>query len=191
MTDTPQPQHPPDGEILRQIAQGNLARFDLFVDRHKRPLFAYILSKTPDRHRAEDLTQEVFLKAFRNPPAQLNHESARPWLLTLARHTVIDDHRARSSRPSLCSGELPDHAHHRDTPLERLTRADTAAHLRELIRQLPEEQRETLTLRIDAQLTYQQIADLTETPVQTVRSRMRYALDKLRHALSHEQEAHS
>src|SRR4051794_270796 len=92
-----------DAEVLRRIADGDPTPFDFLVDRYKHRLFSHIRRRINDPHRAEDLTQEVFLRLFRAArgrgysPVQA---SVVTWLFTIANNCVIDHLRAESRRPA-------------------------------------------------------------------------------------------
>jgi RNA polymerase sigma-70 factor (ECF subfamily) len=78
-------------------------------DEHAGALCAYVVRLTGDRGRAEDVVQETLLRAWRNPRVlDQSQGSPRAWLFTVARRIVIDDWRARQSRPEVSTAELPD-----------------------------------------------------------------------------------
>jgi RNA polymerase sigma factor (sigma-70 family) len=187
-------QSPPEGEnssILVQIGQGDHRRFDSFVNRHKNRLFAYILHRVADRHRSEDLTQEVFFRAFRamargkSPP----ESGIAAWLFTIARHCVIEFLRSSGRKPLLLEADLaarkplPSRGH-RSTdpsdPAEAVQRDDERRRIEGLLAKLPEDQREVLALRVFGGLTVLEIAESTGCSLNTVKSRLRYGLLKIR-----------
>src|SRR4051794_12896515 len=86
------PSQPADAEILKQIANGDLSRFDDLVDRYKTRLFRHIHRRIRDPHRAEDLTQEIFLRLFRAARAGAYTGQARvvTWLFTIPGNCVTD-----------------------------------------------------------------------------------------------------
>jgi RNA polymerase sigma-70 factor (ECF subfamily) len=78
-------------------------------DEHAGALWAYVVRLTGDRGRAEDVVQETLLRAWRNPRVlDQSQGSPRAWLFTVARRIVIDDWRARQSRPEISTAELPE-----------------------------------------------------------------------------------
>jgi RNA polymerase sigma-70 factor (ECF subfamily) len=85
---------------VAQTADDELVR--ALYDEHAGPLLGYVLRLTSgDRGRAEDVVQETLLRAWRHPEALARAPgSARPWLCTVARHIVVDHHRARAARPT-------------------------------------------------------------------------------------------
>jgi RNA polymerase sigma-70 factor, ECF subfamily len=78
-------------------------------DEHAGALWAYVVRLTGDRGRADDVVQETLLRAWRNPRVlDQSQGSPRAWLFTVARRIVIDDWRARQSRPEFSTAELPE-----------------------------------------------------------------------------------
>ena len=107
--DLPETRHPPDqrpiavedAEILAEIARGDLRRFDALVDRYKCRLLSYIGHRVADRHHAEDLTQESFLRLFRaaRSGGYSGQASVSTWLFTIAENCATDYLRASGRRP--------------------------------------------------------------------------------------------
>ena len=190
-------QQPLADEVLMLAFQAGDARaFEQLVQRHRSAIFNFLLRLLGDRARAEDLLQETWLKVVRSAPSYEKKAKFTTWVYTIARNLCVDQsrrdrHRATSSLDAARSdaegeaqplGErVPDS---RPTP-------DRAAHgmqLRDAIevalKKLPEEQREVFLLREYAGVPFKEIADVTGVPENTVKSRMRYALEGLRRALS-------
>ena len=150
-------------------------------DEHAAALLSFGLRLTGgDRGAAEDLVQETLLRAWRRPdgldPAR---GPARPWLLTIARHVAIDQHRARSARPT----EVDDSSLARvgvdddiDTALDGWLVADALA-------TLTHEHREALVHTYYAGRTVTEAAAVLHVPVGTVKSRVFYGLRALKVAL--------
>ena len=89
-----------DVEILAEIAQGNLGRFDVLVDRYKARLMSYIGHRVPDRHHAEDLAQEAFLRLFAaRSGGYSGRASVSTWLFTIADNCATDHLRAAGRQP--------------------------------------------------------------------------------------------
>jgi len=161
------------------------------VNRYKNRLFAYIAHRVSDRHRAEDLTQEVFLRAFRATARGkvLQPDGIAAWLFTIARNCVIEFLRSSGRKPlrletDLAPGErLPSRGGRSPgatDPAEAAERADGRQRIKRLLARLPEEQREVLALRVFGGLTVAEIAESTGCSPGTVKSRMRYGLLKIR-----------
>jgi len=179
---------------MLRFQRGDLAAFSQLVQRHKIPLFNFILRHVRTPSAAEDLLQDVFLKLVQNS-ADFKHEARfTTWLYTIARNLCIDHFRKMSLRnhDSLDQETLPERRTLHDTTPNSSVDANVerAALSRELrhpivdaVENLPEDQREVFLLREVANLPFKEIATITETPENTVKSRMRYALERLQSAL--------
>jgi RNA polymerase sigma-70 factor (ECF subfamily) len=197
------PDEPPisieDAEILAEIAQGDCGRFDVLVDRYKVRLTSYLAHRVPDRHRAEDLAQEAFLRMFRS--ARTGGYSGRAavctWLFTIADNCATDCLRASGrQRLALESDMAVERSDGRSGVLDRFVSADLdpadAAAYREsqdradaLLASLPEEQRRVVALKILGGLTLAEVAEVVGCPVGTVKSRLLYGLRKIEAFLAH------
>jgi RNA polymerase sigma-70 factor (ECF subfamily) len=178
--------------IIHQIAQGNYTHFDLLVSRYKNRLFGYILHRIPDWHRAEDLVQEVFLRAFRamTRKAAIRPDKVGAWLFTIARNCLAESFRSGGRKPLLLERELaagggpvpfpkPPGPDGHD-PGAEMRLADERRRIESLLARLPEEQAEVIALRVFGELTLGEIAESTGRPLGTVKSRMRYGLLKIK-----------
>jgi RNA polymerase sigma-70 factor (ECF subfamily) len=89
-----------DAELLRQSAGGDRAAFDRFVTRHQDAVYRYLTMVSANEADAEDVLQETFLSAWRSAGSFRGGDSARGWLLTIARHALGRLHRLRVDEPS-------------------------------------------------------------------------------------------
>ncbi len=166
--------------------QGGDARaFEVLVRRHRTPVFSFLVRLTGDRARAEDLCQETFLRVVRSVDGWAPRSRFQTWLYAIARNQAVDEARRRALRRAEPLDGSPGH----DVPSEDLApdRRAEAALLRPVLEaalaSLPDEQREVFLLREYAGLRFHEIAEVTGTPENTVKSRMRYALEALRERL--------
>src|SRR5512138_1072566 len=166
--------------------QGGDARaFEALVRRHRTPLFSFLLRLTGDRGRAEDLCQDALLRAVRASAGWEPRARVQTWLYAIARNLAVDESRRQAFRRAEPLDAGPGAAAASDDPSP--DRAAEAALLRPKLEAalaaLPDEQREVFLLREYAGLPFQEIARVTGAPENTVKSRMRYALEGLRRAL--------
>ena len=149
---------------------------------HGGPLFAFCVRFTGDRGRAEDVVQEVMLRAWRNlDRLELGDRSIRPWLMTCARNVLTDEHRAAGARPRLAEddGALAGIA----VGTEDIDRAVESWTMAEALQRLSGEHREVL---VECYWLGRSVAEAAHTlhiPPGTVKSRTYYALRALRLAL--------
>ena len=185
----------PDEALMRRYQAGDASAFALLMRRHLGRLFNFIARQTGNRAVAEDLAQEVFLRVVERA-GDFKHEARfTTWLYTIARNQCIDHLRKAQLRkhPSLDDGGPDsDRAPLRDrlenqsvgSSGERVAMdAEVKGRILAGLAALPEEQREVFLLREVSNLPFQEIATVTGVPENTVKSRMRYALERLREGL--------
>jgi RNA polymerase sigma-70 factor, ECF subfamily len=171
-----------DGELLDQWRAGDHEAFATLYGRHSRALYLYLVSLVGDTAVAEDLLQETFLRVIRWEGARRNgHGTLGPYLATIARNKATDwlrrTRRDREARRAIGRTRLL-RARECDRPSGL-----TAQEASELLWRLPPEQLEVVVLRIYGSCSFADIAGVTGAPINTVISRFRYGLEKIRDAL--------
>lgn len=172
-----------DGELLARYRGGDVSAMDRLVDRHAATVFAFVFRFVGDRELAEDLTQEVWLKLLRRPEGFDGRAKLTTWLFAVARNTCLDHLRRQRRRvnESASGGDgldaLPDPG---PEVLDQVAERELGRLVTEAVDALPDEQREVFLLRERTPLSFQEIADALELPRDTVKSRMRYALERIR-----------
>ena len=136
-------------------------------------LLRYIQRSGGGSH-SEDLLQETFVRALEKPEKVCHAGSPRAWLYGIARH-VVNDSLRRNARTQELTIDPPALEHPETDP--------RVAAIRTAMQKLPSDQHETLKLRIEAELSYEEIAAVLNIQVGTVRSRLHYAVRKLRVAI--------
>lgn len=185
-----------DEKLMARYQRGEMRAFEILLSRHRKGVFGFIFRFANNRATAEELLQDVFLRVVDKAATFEQRSKFTTWLYTIARNLCIDHLRKMQHRrhPSL---DQPVQAGEEGgmTLLDRISTddpaPDRAAHnlrVRDLIRQaiaaLSPEQREVFLMREDAGLPFEEIARIVDAPVNTVKSRMRYALQNLRTQLS-------
>ena len=183
-----------DESLMLRYRDGDVRAFELLVTRHRKALFNFILRFVRDTAAAEDVTQETFLRLVKGADAYERQAKFTTWLYTIARNLCVDaarrgKHRKAASLDAPLGDEdgaasLLDLVPDAGAGVDRQAQSrELAVRLRQAIEALPDEQREIFLLREVADLQFNEIANVIGCPENTVKSRMRYALEKLREAL--------
>jgi RNA polymerase sigma-70 factor (ECF subfamily) len=181
-----------DEELLAAYQQGDTGAFELLLRRHRAPLFSFLVRMLGDREKAEDLAQEAFLRIVKGAQAWEHRARFQTWLFTIARNLCVDaSRRDRFRRADSLDQTGPDDepAMVESIPGREIdpSRGAQSARLRPLLQKallgLPSEQREVFILREQAGVPFKEIAEMVGVNENTVKSRMRYALEGLRKAL--------
>lgn len=169
------------------LRDGSADAFEVFYDRHGGPAFSLAYRIAGDRNVAEDITQEAFMSIWRSRTRfDRSRGSVRAWVLGIVHHRAIDALRRNS-------GHLRHHAsaegiEERFEAPERteveVARLDEASEVREAIGTLPGDQQEVVRLAYFGGFSHTEIADMLDTPIGTIKGRMRLGLEKLRRALA-------
>ena len=165
---------------MQAYAGGDAAAFETLYRRHKDPLYRYFLRHVASPDQAAELFQDVWKNVIQ---ARLRYRPDAPfgaWLFRLAHNRLMDHFRMQ--RPTT---EVPEtlEAPSAERPDELASRRSEAARLLRALALLPAEQREVIVLREERELTLEQIAEIQGVGRETVKSRLRYALVKLREVL--------
>lgn len=170
-----------DEQLMAEVATGRAERLELLVRRYATPLLSFLHRLVGDRHRAEDLFQDVFLAVWTNRRLYQPPRPFRPWLYTIALNRCRAHLRSRRE-PAV--GLDADALAGATTPAEGLaTRQETARQVFLAVQGLPTQQRIVVTLRVWDELPYAQIAEVMNLSEATVRSHMHHALAALRREL--------
>jgi RNA polymerase sigma-70 factor (ECF subfamily) len=157
-----------DRQLVEQTLAGDTRAFAALVDRYGPPITSLCYASTLDRAEADDLTQEIFLSAWRKLASFRGEAAFSTWLFALARNACIDRSRRKGARPQQ---QLATAASEEVTAADDPDSATVAAILA-LARTLSEPLRQALLLRDIQGLSYDEIATIQGVPVGTVRSRI-------------------
>lgn len=176
-----------DKQLVDSYRNGNVASFELLVERHQNKVFSYILSLVRDRQLADDIFQDTFLKIIRTIKAGAYKEEGKfiQFAMRIA-HNLVIDHFRKSQRLPMADSvnkdyDLIDNAKITDLSVEdRMVTEQVYDDIRKMIDFLPEEQREVLNMRMYADMSFKDIAEATNVSINTALGRMRYAIINLR-----------
>lgn len=178
-------------EWLQQYRLGNSEALGRLIEQYRRPLFKFLLNMVHDMDLAEEIYQDVWLRAIRNLH-RFNGTNMLSWLFKIAHNRMIDHHRkkkpltpldstsedGRTLYESLPSSE-PD-------PAQHVSARDLGTRIAEAVAELPDEQREVFLLRQNANLSFKEIARIQHVSINTALGRMHYAMQHLRDLLQDE-----
>ncbi|HMD56436.1 MAG TPA: sigma-70 family RNA polymerase sigma factor [Solirubrobacteraceae bacterium] len=175
-----------DEDLMQLVRRGHADAFEVIYDRHADAAFSLAYRMCGQRALAEDVVQESFLALWRSGARyDRNRGSVRTWALGIVHNRGIDALRRRAVRER---GRVSDEGIEERLAAPELTdveaaRRDEAHEIRDALDQLPDEQSRVIELAYFGGLTHVQIASMLDTPVGTIKGRMRLGLAKMRMAL--------
>jgi RNA polymerase sigma-70 factor, ECF subfamily len=175
-----------DEDLMQLVRRGQAPAFELIYERHSQAAFSLAYRMAGSRGVAEDVVQEAFLNIWRSGARyERSRGSVRTWLLGIVHHRAIDALRrsfVHEKRRASDEGieELLETGERTDA---EAARHEEAATVRSALRGLPAEQSQVIELAYFGGFTHTEIAAMLETPVGTIKGRMRLGLEKMRHAL--------
>ncbi len=174
-----------DNELIQLFQHGNPRAFDVLIDRHQERIFNAINFMVKDSYLAEDLIQDIFIKIIGNLKLGKYNDEGKflPWALRIAHNYCVDHFRKVKRTPTIKTSDdqdLFEIIKHTDHPADyKMTRSQSHRDIQELVDLLPEEQREIIVLRHYANLSFKEIAQMTNCSINTALGRMRYGLINL------------
>ncbi|MDE3124107.1 MAG: sigma-70 family RNA polymerase sigma factor [Bacteroidota bacterium] len=178
-------QHLLDNDLILYFQGGNQAALETLVNRHKEKIFTSILFMVKDKYLAEDLFQDVFIKIIDTLRTNRYNEEGKfiQWALRIA-HNLCVDYFRKVKRNSIISSDDKDVFNMLNLTNESadtsIIQLQTRQKLHDMLKHLPEEQREVIILRHFADMSFKEIAKITNTSINTSLGRMRYGLINLR-----------
>ena len=179
-----------ESELVSAYIQGNDAAFDTLVERYKSKIYTTIYLVVKDQYVAEDLMQDTFIKAIKTLRNGKYNEEGKflPWILRIGHNLAIDYFRRAKRYPKVVfedGSNVFNTLDFSENSIEtKQIKKESHEHLRGLIKQLPDQQREVLIMRHYEDMSFQEIADATGVSINTALGRMRYALINLRKLMS-------
>jgi len=174
---------PDDSALMLRYRDGDLAAFEVLYRRHNDAVFRYLLRLCRHRATAEDVFQDVWGKIVKARDSYRPTAKFSTFLYRVA-HNCFIDHIRRNKRHTQTATMEPDsQPDQADLPEVEAERSLARRRLEAALRELPEEQRDVFLLSEEAGLTLDQIAFVTDSNRETAKSRLRYAVNKLRAAI--------
>ncbi len=175
-----------DQELIRMYVSGSELGLEVLIDRYKSKLYTSIYLLVKDDYLAEDIFQDTFIKVINTLRSGRYNEEGKflPWVMRIAHNLVIDYYRKERRTPVVVNSDgfdIFDVLHFADESAEaRMIREQTHKDLRKMIQLLPDDQKEVLIMRHYGEMSFKEIADVTDVSINTALGRMRYALNNLR-----------
>lgn len=175
-----------DQQLIQIYAGGDENGLKMLIDRYKSKIYTSIYMRVKDEFIAEDIFQETFIKVINTIKSGGYNEEGKflPWVVRIAYNMVIDYFRKEKRSPTVVTGdgydifEVMDFAD--DDAERKMVRSQIDVDLQKLIQLLPDDQKEVLIMRHFCDMSFKDIAEVTEVSINTALGRMRYALSNLR-----------
>lgn len=171
-----------DAGLMQAYARGDGGAFEQLYSRHRGPLYRFLQRQLRNTALADECFQDVWQRVIAARQSWTPEAAFSTWLFRIAHNRLNDHWRAQRHRPA-----APDDGEERaarvpdpHTPERNLSEFEQRRRLQMALDTLPEEQRIVVTLRLEQELTLEEIAAITGVGRETVKSRLRYAMDKLR-----------
>jgi len=181
----------PDDELIHLYQNGSEDAFCQLLERYKKKVFGYILNVVRDRAIAEDIFQETFFKVIRTLKKQQYNGEGKfiQWVIRIAHNLIIDSFRQNGKISTVSKIVKPDGKVvdvfdvvkvEQSSAEDNMVKKQILQDIRKLVEHLPFEQREVVILRHYYDLSFKEIADMTNVSINTALGRMRYAVINLR-----------
>ncbi|WP_370624079.1 RNA polymerase sigma factor [Tenacibaculum sp. AHE15PA] len=175
-----------DSALVRDYINGKELAIELLIKRHQKRLYSFIYSKVQNRDTTEDIFQDTFIKVIKTLKKGRYNEEGKflPWVMRISHNLIIDFFRKNNRMPTFNNTEdfdifsvLTDGALNAEN---KIIKEQILSDVRDLVEELPEEQKEVLKMRIYNDMSFNEISENTGVSINTALGRMRYALINLR-----------
>jgi len=175
-----------DAILVSNYLNGDESALTVLINRHQQRLYSFIFSKVYDRDVTEDVFQDTFIKVIKTLKLGKYNEEGKflPWVMRIAHNLVIDYFRKNNRMPKFNNnGDFDIFSVLSDDSLNaeaELVRSQIHDDIRNLVEELPEDQRTVLKMRMYNDMSFREISENTSVSINTALGRMRYALINLR-----------
>lgn len=183
----------PDALLVKNYIDGDETALEVLVNRHQSKIYGFIYSKVLDRDIADDVFQDTFIKVIKTLKGKSYNEEGKflPWVMRIAHNLIIDTFRKNKKMPMNRETEefsifsyMTDNSPNIES---QIITEQVENDLMKLVDELPDDQKQVLKMRIYDDLSFKEIADLTDVSINTALGRMRYALMNLRRLIEKNQ----
>lgn len=176
-----------DNELVQRFIEGDQESLEILILRHKSRVFSYIVLIVKNQELAEDIFQETFIKVIRSLKKGRYTENGKfiSWVLRISHNLIIDHFRKEKLKGTISNDSVEvdifNSQKFSDKTIEdEMINSQILFEVKELIRELPEDQQQVIYMRHYLGLSFKEIADQTDVSINTALGRMRYALINLR-----------
>jgi len=182
-----------DLELLQAVLNGDTTAYRGLVEKYQGRVYAMVYGMIRNREDARDITQEAFVKAYKNLKSFRLESSFYTWLYRIAMNLAIDFTRKKKRQGTTSFDEAVasrdgdggiSELHHEDSPVKKLERKEVFKQIMDALEKLPADQKQVILLRELEGLSYKEISDVMDIPEGTVMSRLFYARKKLQKLLA-------
>ena len=176
-----------DNELVQRFIAGDQNSLEILIQRHKGRVFSYILLIVKKQELAEDIFQETFIKVIRSLKKGKYTENGKfvSWVLRISHNLIIDHFRKEKLKGTVSNDSLDvdifnSQKFSEDTIEDQMINTQILSEVKDLIKELPEDQQQVIIMRHYLDLSFKEIAEQTDVSINTALGRMRYALINLR-----------
>jgi RNA polymerase sigma-70 factor (ECF subfamily) len=176
-----------DNELVQKFIQGDQSALETLIHRHKNRVFSYILPIVKKQELAEDIFQETFIKVIKSLKKGRYTENGKfiSWVMRIAHNLIIDHFRKEKlmgmvSNDSFETDLFNSAKFSEETIEDKMVKSQILTEVKELIKELPEDQQQVIYMRHYMGLSFKEIADQTDVSINTALGRMRYAVLNMR-----------
>ena len=175
-----------DQELIQMYVDGHESGLEALLNRYKSKIYTSIYMKVKDEYLAEDIFQETFIKIINTLKSGKYNEEGKflPWAIRIAHNMIVDFFRKAKRAPSIVNADgfdIFEVLEFSDESTEsKMLKQQADVDLKKMIQKLPDDQKEVLIMRHFCDMSFKDIAEITEVSINTALGRMRYALSNLR-----------
>jgi RNA polymerase sigma factor (sigma-70 family) len=184
-----------DNELIHSFTSGNVNALEVLVLRHKEKLYTSIYFLVKDKYLAEDIFQDVFIRIIDTIRSGRYTEEGKflPWAMRIAHNLCVDHFRKVKRTPIIRNSEDQDIFEvlnfTEDSAEDKMIKSQSHSRVKDMLDLLPEDQREVIILRHYGDMSFKEIATVTNCSINTALGRMRYGLINLRKMMMQKQIA--
>lgn len=176
-----------DNELVQRFIEGDQNSLEILIHRHKSRVYSYILLIVKNQDLAEDVFQETFIKVIRSLKRGKYVENGKfvSWVLRIAHNLIIDHFRKEKLQGTVSNDSMEvdifnSQKFSEETIEDQIVSSQILSEVKELIKELPDDQQQVIYMRHYMGLSFKEIAEQTDVSINTALGRMRYALINLR-----------